>query len=84
LNEIAVDFDDYRTNVISRFLVTGSLKEFDTEGQKFEKILQVYGRSFDETQKFVNALAYMNSVNYNVANDIPSQLLKNLSLIFIE
>jgi len=80
LNEIAVDFDDYRTNVISRFLVTGSLKEFDTEGQKFEKILQVYGRSFDETQKFVNALAYMNSVNYNVANDIPSQLLKNLSL----
>ena len=80
LNEVAESFDEYRTNIISRFLVTGSLKEFDTEGQKFEKILQIYGRSFDETQKFINALAYMNSVNYNVGNDIPSQLLKNLSL----
>ena len=44
-----------------------------------DKVLQIYGRSFDDTQKFINALAYMNSVNYNIHNDIPSQLLKNLS-----
>jgi hypothetical protein len=31
-----------------------------------EKVLQIYGRSFDETKKFINGLAYMNSVNYNV------------------
>ena len=79
LNEISLSFDGYQTNLVSRFLTTDSLKEFDTSDQKIEKILQIYGRSFDETKKFINGLAYMNSVNYNTGNDIPSQLLKNLS-----
>ena len=79
LNEIVENIDGYKTNLISRFLTTGSFKEFDTIGQKTEKTLQIYGRSFDETKKFIDALAYMNSVNYNVGNDIPSQLLKNLA-----
>ena len=79
LNEISVNFDEYQTNLVSRFLTTDSIKEFDTSDQKVEKILQIYGRSFDETKKFINGLAYMNSVNYNTGNDIPSQLLKNLS-----
>jgi len=79
LNNISMSFDGYQTNLVSRFLTTDSLKEFDTSDQKIEKILQIYGRSFDETKKFINGLAYMNSVNYNTGNDIPSQLLKNLS-----
>jgi hypothetical protein len=44
-----------------------------------QKVLQIYGRSFDEINKFINALAFMNSVHYNTGNDIPSQLLKNLA-----
>ena len=32
-----------------------------------------------KTKKFIDALAYMNSVNYVVKNDIPSQLLEKLS-----
>jgi hypothetical protein len=79
LNEISVSFDGYKTDLISRFLTTGAFNEFDTTGQKVQKVLQVYGRSFDETKKFIDALAYVNSVNYNVGNDIPSQLLKNLA-----
>jgi hypothetical protein len=55
------------------------LKEFDTLDRKVEKIFQIYGRSFDEVKQFIDALAFMNSVNYNVGNDIPSQLLVNLS-----
>ena len=79
LNEIGVSVDNYRTNLISRFLTTGALKEFDTPDQKIEKVLQLYGRSFDETRKFIVSLANMNSVHYNVGDDIPSQLLKNLA-----
>lgn len=79
LNEISQSFDEYKTNLISRFFITDAFKEFDTSEQKVEKILQIYGRSFDETKKFIDSLAFMNSVNYNVGNDIPSQLLKNLS-----
>jgi hypothetical protein len=79
LSEIALDIDDFRTDLISRFLTAGTLKDFDTQEQKFEKVLQIYGRSFDETKKFIDALSNMNSVNYTVKNDIPSQLLSNLA-----
>ena len=79
LNNFAVNLDEYTTNLISRFFTTASLKEFDTVDRKFEKIIQIYGRSFDETKQFIGTLANMNSVNYNIKNDIPSQLLKNLA-----
>jgi hypothetical protein len=79
LQKVAESLDNYKTNLISRFLITGSFKEFDTADQKVEKILQIYGRSFDEVKKFIDALANMNSVNYVVGNDIPSQLLVNLA-----
>lgn len=79
LESIAVELDSFKSNLISRFLVTDSLKEFDTLGQKVEKIFQIYGRSFDQVKQFIDALSYMNSVNYNPSNDIPSQLLVNLS-----
>jgi len=79
LQRISDILDTYKTNLISRFLITGAFKEFDTSDQKIEKVLQIYGRSFDEVKKFIDALANMNSVNYIVGNDIPSQLLSNLS-----
>lgn len=79
LQDIAISLDTYKTNLISRFLVSDSLKEFDTLGRKVEKVFQIYGRSFDQIKQFADALAYMNSVNYNPSNDIPSQLLVNLS-----
>jgi hypothetical protein len=79
ISTIASDLDTYRTNLISRFLVTDAFKEFDTDDQRVSKILNIYGRSFDEVKKFIDALAFMNSVNYTTGNDIPSQLLKNLA-----
>lgn len=79
LQEIAENLDSFKTNLISRFLVTDSLKEFDTLGQKVEKIFQIYGRSFDQIKTFIDGLAYITSVNYNPSNDIPSQLLVNLA-----
>lgn len=79
LQTIAETLDSFKTNLISRFLVSDSLKEFDTLGRKVESILQIYGRSFDEIKKFVDGLAYMTSVNYTPSNDIPSRLLSNLA-----
>ena len=79
ISDLSESFDLYRTNLVSRFLTTGSFKEFDTQDQKVEKVLQIYGKSFDDVKKYITALSYMTSVNYNVGNDIPSQLLKNLA-----
>lgn len=80
LSDIGEAYDEYKTNLISRFLTTDVLKEFDVGNQKIEKVLQIYGRSFDEVKKFIDSLAYMNSVHYNVENDIPSKLLRNLAM----
>ena len=41
LELIAQNLDSFKTNLLSRFLVTDSLKEFDTRGQKVEKIFQM-------------------------------------------
>ena len=79
INAFSLNLDQYNTNLISRFMTTGALKEFDTPDQKFEKLLQIYGRSFDETRSFITTLGNINSVNYTIKNDIPSQLLKNLA-----
>ena len=79
LNEIAVNFDSFKTNLITRFLTTESFLEFDTPDHRVAKVLQIYGRSFDQVKQFIDALAYMNSVNYTPGNDIPSMLLKNLA-----
>ena len=79
LNTVGENFDSFKTNLITRFMVTDSIIEFDTVDQKVDKVLKIYGRSFDETKVFIDALANMTSVNYNVGNDIPSQLLKNLA-----
>ena len=79
LSDIADSFDSFKTNLVSRFLTTQSFKDFDTSDQRVQKLLTIYGRSFDEVKKFIDALAHITSVNYVVKNDIPSQLLKNLA-----
>jgi hypothetical protein len=79
LGDVASNMDSFKTNLISRFMTTDAFKEFDTSDQKVEKVLQIYGRSFDEVRKFIDGLAHINSVNYNTGDDIPSALLKNLA-----
>ena len=78
LDDIAYDFDSIKTNLISRFYVTDSLQEFDTSDQKVDKVLKIYGRSFDESKKYIDAIKHMTSINYNIGNDVPSKLLVNI------
>jgi hypothetical protein len=79
LDEIASKFDEYETDLISRFYTTESLQEFDTVDGKVSKTLKIYGRSFDESKKYADSISHMVSVNYNVGNDVPSKLLINLA-----
>lgn len=71
--------DNYKANLIARFLTTASLQEFDTEDQKVKKVFQLYGRFFDDVKKFIDNIAYMNNVTYDKINNIPDLLLKNLA-----
>lgn len=79
LNRIGEIFDQTQTDLLVRFYTTDSLKEFDTDDMKVSKTLKIYGRSFDESKKYIDSISNMVSVNYNVGNDIPSKLLVNLA-----
>jgi hypothetical protein len=79
VSEIAAQLDTTRTDYITRSLITDAFREFDTEDRRIEKVLQIYGRSFDEIKKYIDGLSFVNSVHYNPSNDIPSELLKNLA-----
>jgi hypothetical protein len=79
LQQIAETMDSFKTNLISRFLTAGSLKEFDTLGRKVERVFQIYGRSFDEIKKYVDGLSFINSINYNPSNDAPNELLVDIA-----
>ena len=81
LYDIGDALDREKTNLISRFLTTAALKEFDTPEHKVEKVLQLYGRSFDEVKKYIEGLAYMNNVSYSKQDNVPDALLKNLAQV---
>ena len=79
LADLGDELDNQKTNLISRFLTTDVLKEFDTPDQKVEKTLQIYGRSFDDIKTFVDGIAYMTNVTYDGKNNIPNELIKNFA-----
>ena len=79
LNNIGQEFDNSTTDLISRFYTTNAFKEFDTVGSKVDKTLKIYGRSFDEIKTHIDGIKNVNSVNYNVGNDIPTGLLINMA-----
>ncbi|MDB3870646.1 hypothetical protein N9322_01700 [bacterium] len=79
LADIGDELDNIKTNLVSRFLTSPTLKEFDTSDQKIEKTLQIYGRSFDDIKTFVDGIAYMTNVTYDGKNNIPNGLIKNFA-----
>ena len=79
LNDLATEIDDYKSNLVTRFLTAPQLFEFDTEDQKIDKIFQLYGQSFDKVKDFIDNIAYMRNVSYDALNNIPDVFLKNLT-----
>lgn len=79
LVEVGNSLDSIKSNLIARFYVSDSIIDFDTPDQKMQKMLQIYGRSFDEIKKFIDGLAFANNVSYNKKNNAADQLIKNLA-----
>jgi hypothetical protein len=80
---IGTKYDTIKTDLIARFLTPTSLKTYDlTEEGKMTKLLRIYGREFDQLREFIDSLVYINKVTYDKINNIPDQLVKNLSRTF--
>lgn len=81
LVDIGNRIDEEKTNLVSRFLTSGALKDFDTGDRKVEKTLQIYGRSFDDVKRFIDGISYMTNVTYDGVENIPNKLLRNFALM---
>jgi hypothetical protein len=79
LSSLGDEIDDYKSNLIVRFLSAPQLFEFDTEEKRAESVFQLYGQSFDKVKKYIDNIAYMRNVSYDGINNVPDILLKNLS-----
>ena len=79
LLRLAADYDDYKTDLVARFFVTGSIEKYDTVDEKVKKMLRIYGREFDQTKQFIDGLAFAHNVSYDKKNNLPDVLVKNLA-----
>lgn len=91
LLDISTDNDLYQSDLMNRFLVSESISDFDTtpvhlsdsdqdtSGQKMNKTLHIYGRSFDDINNFISGIAFANVVTYDKLNNTPDAYLKNLA-----
>jgi len=80
---IGAKYDAIKTDLVARFLTPTSLKDYDeTEEKKMTKLLRVYGWEFDRLREFIDSLVYINKISYDKINNIPDQLIKNMSRTF--
>jgi len=92
LLDITTAKDGTETDLITRFLTSESISDFDTvpicdgteeehAGQKMNKTLKIYGREFDEIKKYIDGISFANVVSYDKKENTPDQLVKYLARI---
>lgn len=80
---IGEKYDSIKTDLIARFLTPQSIKTYDlTNDGKITKLLRVYGKEFDELKTFIDSLQHINRVSYDKINNLPDQIVSNLSKTF--
>jgi hypothetical protein len=77
LNQISDDFDATKTNLITRFLTTDSLKEFDTDDRRINLMFGLIGKNFDNIRKYIDGITFMTNLTYDKIENIPDLLVKN-------
>jgi hypothetical protein len=90
LLSIAKNYDDYKTDLMRRVLVTESISysELNPRVQayyplnttdKIEKMLHIYGREFDEIKKYIDGISFATNVSYNRQGNTPDALIKDFA-----
>jgi hypothetical protein len=93
LLNLASDSDLINSNIMTRFLVSESITGFDTlpyflddedqdtSGGKINKLLNVYGVSYDNFNRYIEGLAFANTVSYDKMDNTPDVYLKNIARV---
>jgi len=82
----ANDFDENKTDLVSRRFVSESIHEWDTDGggseitgMKVSKLLRIYGREYDECKKYIDGISFANVVTYNKQDNTSDNLIKMMA-----
>lgn len=92
LLQIGEASDGTKTDLITRFLTAESISDFDTlpncegeveetAGQKMNKTLKIYGREYDEIKKYIDGIAFSNTVTYDKKDNTPDAYLKGIARV---
>ena len=90
LIEIADNTDISRSDLIVRFLTSDSISDFDSVAvtylsddeptdDKMKKTLRIYGRAYDDIKRYIDGIAFANTVTYDKVNNTPDIVLKNIA-----
>jgi len=90
LTTIAQNYDETRTDLMRRTLVTESISYFELNPksspyyplnttEKIDQLLTIYGREFDEVKKYIDGISSANVVSYNKEGNTPDALVKDLA-----
>lgn len=90
LLDIAENYDNYKTDLMRRVLVTESVSYFELNPKtsqynplnstdKVDKLLNIYGREFDEIKKYIDGISFANVITYNKQGNAPDNLVKDLA-----
>lgn len=90
LLSIVENYDEYRTDLMRRTLVTESISYFESNPristyyplnttEKIDQLLTIYGREFDEVKKYIDGISFANVVSYNREGNTPDAIIKDLA-----
>lgn len=84
--KVASLYDQNKTDLVVRRMVSDSIIEYDTEGdgteatgQRVSKLLRIYGAEFDVVKKYINGISFANVVTYNKKDNTSDNLIKMMA-----
>ena len=79
LRKLSLKYDEYKTNIITRELVSEGVLLYDDDDKRLGKMFNMMGVVFDEIKQFIDSLAYMSRISYDKNGSIPDKVVKNLA-----
>lgn len=91
LLEIAANYDEYKTDLMRRILVTESISYFDNNPEhavdgtlnnntdKIDKLLTIYGRQFDDIKSYIDGISFANTISYDKQGNTPDAVIKDFA-----
>lgn len=83
LLEVGQLFDNEKSNIIVRKYIPETITDLDytsIDGNmgKMTKLLNIYGKNFDEIKTFIDSISYIKKLSYDKIDNAPDFLIKNL------